>query len=113
MPMTSTELLQQYGRSITPQELKEMIVGSNAIFQASGGQKGVLEEEKPVIDFAYASVCTIKPVKKGEIFSKENIWVKRPGVGEILSDEYENILGQTCAEDLDEDVLLKRQDIIK
>ena len=48
-----------------------------------GGTKGALPEEQVTIDFAFATVVTIAPVKKGEVFTKENIWVKRPGTGEI------------------------------
>ena len=49
-------------------------------------------EEQSTIDFAYACVVTIKPVKKGEQFTKENIWVKRPGNGEIKAASYDKIL---------------------
>ena len=53
------------GISIEPDELRDMIVGSRAIWEARGGKKTILPEEQPVIDFAYASVVTTAPVKKG------------------------------------------------
>src|SRR3989338_5993251 len=59
--------------SITPSELKELVEGSNAIHEALGGSKGILKEERPTIDFAYASVVTIKDIRKGEKLAKENI----------------------------------------
>ncbi len=92
--------------SMDPKELQELISGSNAIYQALGGSKEILEEEKPTIDFAYASVVTIRSVKKGEPFTKENIWVKRPGNGEILVNKFEEVLCKTAKVDIVKDVQL-------
>ena len=86
--------------SITPSELQDLIVGSRAIFDALGGSKGILQEEQPTIDFAYASVVSIAPIRKGDTFSKENLWVKRPGTGEILAEHFQDLLGQTANEDI-------------
>lgn len=97
--------------SIEPSELEEMVKGSRAIFEASGGRKTILAEEKPVIDFAYASVVTIAPVKKGEVFSMKNIWVKRPGTGKILAEDLRKVLGKKASRDLKKDVLLSYPDI--
>lgn len=80
--------------SIDPKELRELIIGSKAIFDALGGKKEVLAEEKPTIDFAYASVVAIKDIEKGESFSKDNIWVKRPGTGEIKAESFNKLLGK-------------------
>ena len=44
--------------------------------------------------------ATIAPVKKGEAFTKENIWVKRPGTGEILAKDFKKILGKKAVEDI-------------
>jgi len=52
--------------SITPPELKDLITGSNAIFKALGGEKDILQEEQPTIDFAYACVVTIKGIAEGQ-----------------------------------------------
>jgi N-acetylneuraminate synthase len=62
---------------------KDLIVSSNEIWQMRGGTKEP-KEEQVTIDFAFATVCTIKPIKKGEPFTMDNILVKRPGTGEIL-----------------------------
>ena len=62
--------------SIEPDELKNLIIGSESIWKARGGKKTILEEEKPVIDFAYATVVSIKNIKVGEVFTENNIWVK-------------------------------------
>ncbi|GAB5564473.1 MAG: N-acetylneuraminate synthase family protein [Winogradskyella sp.] len=90
---------------------KELIEGSKLIWQMRGGTKKPAEEEQVTIDFAFATIVTIKPIKKGERFSKENIWVKRPGTGEILAEEYNNILGKVAAEDIKEDEHLMMSNI--
>ena len=42
-----------------------------------------------------------------EVFTKENIWVKRPGTGEILAKDYTKILGKKAVEDIAADTQLK------
>lgn len=93
--------------SIDPKELRELIVGSRAIWEARGGEKKILKEEKPTIDFAYACVVSIKDIKKGEKFTKENIWVKRPGTGEIKAIHFPKILGKIAKTSIKKDTLLK------
>tara|TARA_Y100001970_G_C14112091_1_gene791456 strand:- start:263 stop:1294 length:1032 start_codon:yes stop_codon:yes gene_type:complete len=80
--------------SIDPDELKDLIKGSEAAFESLGGTKSILQEEKPTIDFAYACVVTIKEIQAGELFTKDNIWVKRPGTGDIKAKDYEMLLGK-------------------
>ncbi|MEK7644483.1 MAG: N-acetylneuraminate synthase family protein [Patescibacteria group bacterium] len=97
--------------SIDPRELKELIFGAKAIYQALGGRKDILADEQDVINFAYACVVTIRPVRKGEVFGKENIWVKRPGTGEIKAKDFENIIGRIASIDLEPDVQLRLEHI--
>jgi N-acetylneuraminate synthase len=80
--------------SIDPRELEELVRGSAAIHQALGGKKEILAEEKPTIDFAYACVVSVRPLERGEELTRENIWVKRPGTGEIKAVHYEALLGK-------------------
>lgn len=97
--------------SMTPNELRELIKGSREIFRMRGGRKEAAEEEQVTIDFAFATIVTIKPIKKGEKLTKENIWVKRPGTGEILAEEYKNVLGKVVKRDVERDVHLSWDDI--
>lgn len=97
--------------SITPAELKQLIVGSRAVFEALGGTKEVLPEEQPTIDFAYASVVTTVPVRAGEKFTRDNLWVKRPGTGEIHATRYEEVLGRVAQRDVAKDALLAWSDV--
>lgn len=82
--------------SIDPVELKDLIHGSRAIYTALGGTKNILPEEQPTIDFAYACVVSIRDIHAGEKFTRENIWVKRPGTGEIKAVHFEDLLGKTA-----------------
>ncbi len=100
------------GISIEPNELNDLIVGSSAIWQARGGTKSILAEEKPVIDFAYASVVSIQEIKAGDELTLENIWVKRPGTGPLLADRFDELLGKTAARDIASDAQLTHDDII-
>ena len=86
--------------SIDPMELNDLIVGSKAIHHALGGNKNILDEEKPTINFAYASVVTTKDIKKGDVITEDNIWVKRPGTGEIKAEFYEDVLGKKATVDI-------------
>jgi N-acetylneuraminate synthase len=89
----------------------ELIEGSKILAMQRGGHKGPANEEQVTIDFAFATICTIKPIKKGDVFSKENIWVKRPGKGGIIAEEYENVLGKMAAKDLEVDLQVNYEDI--
>ncbi len=89
----------------------ELIEGANILFEQRGGHKGPAKEEQVTIDFAFATVCSIQPIEKGDTFTTENIWVKRPGKGGILAEEYEHILGKKAAMDIAIDKQLSPHDI--
>jgi sialic acid synthase SpsE len=97
--------------SMDVEACRELIKASKIIFAARGGEKEPALEEQPTIDFAFATVVTIKPVKSGEIFSKQNLWVKRPGTGELLADRYQNIIGQRSTRDIPIDTHLVASDV--
>lgn len=97
--------------SIDPAELKDLIIGSRAIFAARGGKKNVLPEEKPTINFAYACVVAIRDVKEGEKFTEKNIWVKRPGTGQIKAKDYYKLLSKKASRAIAVDSQLSWQDV--
>ena len=59
--------------SLDTEELRDLIIGVNAIFRASGGTKTILSDEQPTIDFAYASVVSIRDIAKDEVLDQSNI----------------------------------------
>ncbi|MCR1849875.1 MAG: N-acetylneuraminate synthase [Paraclostridium sordellii] len=97
--------------SMDPKELNELIEGSKEIQQMRGGKKVAAKEEQVTIDFAFATVVTTKNLKKGDILTKENIWVKRPGTGEIKAGHYESLIGKRINKDIENDEHLSWEDI--
>lgn len=86
--------------SMDPIALKELIIGSEEIAKMRGGKKEATKEEQVTIDFAFATVVSTQAIKKGDTLSKENIWVKRPGTGEISAEEYNTLLGKVSTKDI-------------
>lgn len=73
---------------------RELIEGSRILALERGGTKSLLPEEQVTRDFAFATVVTIRDVVAGELLSAENIWVKRPGTGEIKAEQFQELLGK-------------------
>lgn len=97
--------------SMDEQACRELITSSAEMAQMRGGSKKPADEEQVTIDFAFATVCSIAPIQKGEPFTKANIWVKRPGTGQILAEKFDNILGRKATRDIDNDEQLTLNDI--
>ena len=97
--------------SMDPVSLKELIIGSEEIAKMRGGRKEAAKEEKITMDFAFATVVSIKKIKKGDEFSKENVWVKRPGTGQISAEDFDDIIGKEAKNDIAIDSHLKWEDI--
>lgn len=97
--------------SMDPVQLKELIHSSKEITKMLGGKKEAAKEEQVTIDFAFATVVTIKPVKVNEEFTEDNLWVKRPGTGEIKAEYYDNLLGKKAANDIANDQQLTWNDV--
>ena len=97
--------------SMNPNTLKELSQGSKIMKLMRGGTKKTIKEEKIVRDFAFASVVTIAKIKKGEKFTKKNIWVKRPGNGDFLARDYNKILNKRAKNSIPSNMQLKKSDI--
>jgi len=97
--------------SMDPLSLKELIIGSEEIAKMRGGRKEAAKEEKITMDFAFATVVSIKKINKGDKFSNENIWVKRPGTGQIPAEDFDDIIGKEAKNDIAIDSHLKWEDI--
>ena len=97
--------------SMDEQATKELITASNEIWQMRGGTKEPAKEEQVTIDFAFATVCAIAPIKNGDLLTKENIWVKRPGTGEILAEHFNELLGKSALRDIENDEQLRWTDV--
>ncbi|MDQ0048939.1 sialic acid synthase SpsE [Paenibacillus polymyxa] len=89
--------------SMDENELKALLSASNEVFQMRGGEKAPLAEEQVTIDFAFATVVSIADITAGQTLTSENIWVKRPGTGEIKAIDYDNLIGKKAIVDIKAD----------
>ena len=92
--------------SLEPNELKAMITAIRNIELALGdGIKTPSNSEKKNILIARKSIIATVEIKKGTIFTNENITVKRPGTG-ISPMKWNSIIGTKSTKDYKEDDLI-------
>ena len=93
--------------SLEPDELQAMIKSIRNVELAMGN-----EEKKPAaseiknIVIARKSIVAKGDIKKGEVFTEENITIKRPGSG-ISPMKWYEILGKKAIRDFEEDELIE------
>ena len=97
--------------SMDPIALKDLIMGSKAIFLARGGSKNSVYEEEATMAFAFASVVSTVDIFPGEKLTEENIWVKRPGGGDFTAANFELLLGKKVNSFIKKDTQLKMEQI--
>ncbi len=92
--------------SLEPDELKAMVNGIRNIEKALGnGIKKPTPSEKPNIEVARKSIVAARDIKKGEIFSEENLATKRPAKG-INPMRWDEIIGTVAQRDYKADELI-------
>ncbi len=93
--------------SLEPAELMAMVSAIRNIEKALSGSgvKEVSPSEQKNIAIARKSIVAIKNIHKGEIFSDENIGVKRPGTG-ISPMKWDEVIGKMSQRDFEEDELI-------
>ena len=97
--------------SMDEHSCRELIEQSRILHSELGGTKGPATEEQVTIDFAFATVVTIAAVKRGEPFTMQNLWVKRPGTGSIPAERFESLLGKSASRDIPADTHLADGDV--
>lgn len=100
--------------SMDESALHKLITQSKEMFILRGSEnakKEATKEEQVTIDFAFASVVSIAEIKKGEVLSEKNIWVKRPSKGGISAEHYESLLGKVAIKDIPNDMQIKLGDV--
>ena len=92
--------------SLEPGELKALVNAVRNIEIAMGdGIKQPTESELANRIAARKSLVAIKDIKKGEIFTSQNMSVKRPGSG-ISPMQWDSVLGTKASKDFSEDDLI-------
>lgn len=85
--------------SMEPAEFQRMVENIRQVEKAMGSVKyGVTETEKSSMCFR-RSLFVVQDVKKGEMFTSENVRSIRPGYG-IPPKHYEEVLGKTATKDI-------------
>jgi len=93
--------------SLEPYELKAMIDAIRNIEKALGnGIKKPSKSELKNKDIARKSIVAKREIKKGEIFTEDNITVKRPGNG-ISPMRWYEVLGKVASRDYKEDEIIE------
>ena len=94
--------------SLEPDELKAMVSAIRNIEKAVGGDgtKHVSESEKKNIAIARKSIVAACDIMTGEVFTEQNLTVKRPGNG-ISPMRWEEVLGQKAKRNFNEDELIE------
>lgn len=93
--------------SLEPSELKAMVTAIRNVELALGSvSKEVSDSERDNIIVARKSLVAARDIKKGELFSYENLAVKRPGNG-ISPWEIDNVVGKTASRDFPYDSLIE------
>ena len=94
--------------SLELDELKAMVSAIRNIEKAVGGDgtKHVSESEKKNIAIARKSIVAACDIKAGDVFTEQNLTVKRPGNG-VLPMRWEEVLGQKAKRDFNEDELIE------
>lgn len=93
--------------SLEPDELKAMVEGIRNIEKALGsGIKTASNSEKKNIDIARKSIVARKKIVKGELFTEENLAVKRPGNG-ISPMKWYEVIGTKAVRDFEEDEMIE------
>lgn len=92
--------------SLEPDELKTMVDSIRHIEKALGsGKKAVSDSERPNITVARKSIVAARDIKAGEIFTEENITVKRPGNG-LSPMLWDKVIGRSADRDFPYDSLI-------
>jgi len=93
--------------SLSPEELKAMVSAIRNIEKALGSSvKEPTASEKKNIAITRKSIVAKKEIKKGEVFTENNLDVKRPGTG-ISPMMWFDLLGKTAKRDFKEDELIE------
>lgn len=92
--------------SLGPDELADMVRAIRNIEQALGSRvKQPSPSETPNIEIARKSIVAARDIKAGEVFSPDNITVKRPGGG-LSPMMWDSVMGLTATQDFKYDQLI-------
>ena len=97
--------------SIEPEEMMDLIAGIRVIEKGLQSKaKELTDTEEGIRKVFSASVVSIEGIAAGATFTKENIWVKRPGTG-IPASEFKKVIGKKAKRHIQKEHILSSDDI--
>jgi N,N'-diacetyllegionaminate synthase len=93
--------------SLEPQELKTMVRAIRNVEKALGSrEKQITVSERKNMSIARKSIIAARNIRQGEIFTEDNLTVKRPGNG-VSPMLWESVIGTMAKRDFAEDELIE------
>lgn len=97
--------------SMDPEALQELIQGANMLFEARGGEKGIVSEEISTSSFAFSSIVAIRALPNGHKITEQDIWPRRPAGGDFSAQDFESLLGRVVVKPIAAGARLKKSDL--
>lgn len=95
-----------------PYEFHQLVSKCKDIQIALGGKERVIQQEEVEQRTKMRrSIVANKPIAKGSVIKKEDLYAKRPGNG-ISPDQMDKVIGKVAAREIDEDTLIFYEDIM-
>lgn len=97
--------------SLEPDELIQMVQGIRKIEQALGdGVKHMSDSEKENVHISRKSIVADTLIRKGDVFSQENITTKRPGTG-VNPMRWDELVGRCAKREYHQDDLIMADEL--
>lgn len=97
--------------SANPEDMKKIVEYSKSVYDLLGDLKRIVsEEEEEKKKIFRRSIVLNKNLEEGDIITKEDIALKRPGTG-FLPEDIKFIIGKKLKRDLEADYILTENDI--
>ena len=112
LTLDHTKVGMDNGMATEPPEFKQLVSKCRDIQIAMGGKERILQpveiEQRTKMR---RSIIAGRPIQKGTILTKSDIYAKRPGTG-IRPDQVHMVIGKTAVRDIEEDTLISFDDLI-
>ena len=95
--------------SMDPAELSYLITRSEEIHTSLYNKKERTVEEESIYKFARGTLVADKSLKKGHVMTKDDIWGRRPGSGQIAANQYEKVIGKRLKINIKRNTQLKME----
>lgn len=96
-----------HAASIDPSEFAEMVKAIRVVEEALGdGRKKVSPSERKNLIIVRRSIVASRHIKKGDVFTEDNLAAKRPGTG-ISPVRWDGVIGRKAKRDFEEDELIE------